>query len=152
MPNIVSFVSLYHYHHVWCACRSQEEFTDSNVSCRVTSRPKHFLISLQIFFVIGLLLSLLLFILSLFVKCGRYTFLYQIYLYLLSFHIWRLFVKNWDFLRVVLEISWGRGLATLSRLLLISKWTIGTCATFVDLRLRYIILPPQRPVHTKNVN
>ncbi len=47
--HYVSFVSLHHFHHVWCACRSQEEFTDSDVSCRVTSRPKHFLISLQIF-------------------------------------------------------------------------------------------------------
>ncbi len=47
--HYVSFVSLHHFHHVWCACRSQEEFTDSDVSCRVTSRHKHFLISLQIF-------------------------------------------------------------------------------------------------------
>ncbi len=55
-------LSLYHFHHVWCACRSQEELTDSNVSCRVTSRPKHFLISLQISFVIGLLHLLLYFL------------------------------------------------------------------------------------------
>ncbi len=47
--HYVSFVSLHHFYHVWCACRSQEQFTNSNVSCRVTSRPKHFLISLQMF-------------------------------------------------------------------------------------------------------
>ncbi len=41
-------LSLHHFHHVWCVCKSQEEFTNSNVSCRVISRPKHFLVSLQI--------------------------------------------------------------------------------------------------------
>ncbi len=60
MANIVSFVSLHHFQHVWCACKSQEDFTDSNVSCRVTSKPKHFLIS--DIFVIGLLHILLYFL------------------------------------------------------------------------------------------
>ncbi len=114
MPN---FVSLYHFHHVWCACRSQEEFTDSNVSCRVTSRPKHFLISLQISFVIGLLHLLLYFL-----YCHH---LESVYIYILSFTftkftcVYFLFIfgnffwKIETFFWVVLEIFWGRVLATL---------------------------------------
>ncbi len=46
MPNIVS---LHHFHHFLCACRSQEEFTDSNVSCRVTS--KHFTSEFLLYFI-----------------------------------------------------------------------------------------------------
>ncbi len=66
MPNIVS---LHHFHHFLCACRSQEEFTDSNVSCRVTS--KHFTSE---FFVI-LHLLFIFFILSSFVK---YIYIYTV--------------------------------------------------------------------------
>ncbi len=97
MPNIVSFVSLHHFHHVWCACRSQEEFTDSNVSCRVTSRPKHF----RFFCYRPTSSFVIFFILSSFVK---YIYIYIYFPLPLPnlpvftfFHIWRLFLKNGDF-------------------------------------------------------
>ncbi len=118
MPNVVS---LYHFHHVWCACRSQEELTDSNVSCRVTSRPKHFLISLQISFVIGLLHLLLYFLychhlesvyIYIYIYIYSFLYLYQIYLCLL-FIFGNFFRKIETFFWVVLEIFWGRVLATL---------------------------------------
>ncbi len=117
MKQMSNIVSLYHFHHVWCACRSHEELTDSNVSCRVTSRPKHFLISLQISFVIGLLhLLLYIFILPSFVKCVYIYFplplpnlpVFTFFSYLATF-----FEKFRLFFWVVLEIFWGRVLATL---------------------------------------
>ncbi len=116
MPNIVS---LHHIHHVWCACRSQEEFTDSNVLCRVTSRPKHF----RFFCYSPTSSFVIFFILSSFVKCIYVCIYIYIYIYfplpLPNLPVFTFFSYFGDFfwkvetLRVVLEIFWGRGLAKL---------------------------------------
>ncbi len=100
--NAQHYVSLYHLHHVWCACRSQEEFTDSYVSCRVTSRLKHFLISLQIWFWNIYIYIYIYFPLPLpnLPVCTLFSYLAT-------------FFEKCRLLRVVLDIFWGRGLATL---------------------------------------
>ncbi len=109
----VSVVCLHHFYHILFACRSQEEFTDSNVSCRVTSRPKNFLISLQFFCYMPTSSFVIFVLLSSFVKC---IYIY-IYIYFTKFTcIYFIFI--FDDLKkkrrlLVLAIFWGRGLATL---------------------------------------
>ncbi len=123
--HYVFFVSLHHFHHVWCACRSQEECTDSDVSC---SRPKHFL-HFRFFCYRPTSSFVIFFILSSFLK---YIYIY-IYIYIYFplpfpnlpeftfFSYLATFCEKWRLLRVFLEIFWGRGLATLVMSVFYSK-------------------------------